>query len=412
MNKYFLISTLAILITGLLNSCKEKQNDTNYKNEITSYSIADSINQTFEKDFEKGHLPGFALSIFTADSIFFMKGYGFSDLENKKPYDENSVQGIASISKTLIAVSLMKAQEDGLLDLDEEVNSILPFKVTNPYHSSSKITLRHLATHTSSITDDGSYDYAYIFSDDLDKSTFPDVWSKYIEVYNKNQLMEMQEFLYNVFDRKGKWSKKDNFLREKPGTTYEYSNIGAALLAYCNEIKTGVNYKQYSKELILDQLEMRNTTWNYKDVNKENEIKYYNEIYNSVPSYEAITYPDGGLYSTVSDMTKFLQEMMKGYEGNGKILNHHNSYKEMMTNQIPHLDNPTGIIWDMDNDCCIGHGGNDFGIATMAFFNPKTKIGKVLFTNIALETEELSDHYYNTFNNMFKYDEEIEKASR
>jgi len=412
MNKYFLISTLAILVSGILNSCKEKQNNTNYKQEITSYSIVDSINQTFEKDFEKGHLPGFALSIFTADSIFFMKGYGFSDLENKKPYDENTVQGIASISKTLIAVSLMNAHEDGLLDLDEDINTILPFKVTNPNHGSTKITLRQLATHTSSITDDGSYDYAYIFSEDLDKSIFPEVWSKYIEVYNKNESMEMQEFLHNVFDEKGKWSKEDNFLKERPGSKYEYSNIGAALLAYCIELKTGKNYKQYSKELILDQLEMTRSTWNYKDVKKENEIKYYNEIYNSVPSYEVITYPDGGLYSTVSDMTKFLQEMMKGYEGKGKILNRNDSYKEMMTNQIPHLESPTGIIWDMDNDCCIGHGGNDFGIATMAFFDPKTKIGKVLFTNISLEKEELADQYYNTFNNMFKYDKEIEKASR
>ena len=131
MNKYFLISTLAILVTGILISCKEKQNNTNYKQEITSYSIVDSINQTFEKDFEKGHLPGFALSIFTADSIFFMKGYGFSDLENKKPYDENTVQGIASISKTLIAVSLMNAHEDGLLDLDEDINTILPVSYTH-----------------------------------------------------------------------------------------------------------------------------------------------------------------------------------------------------------------------------------------------------------------------------------------
>ena len=183
------------------------------------------------------------------------------------------------------------------------------------------------------------------------------------------------------------------------------------MLAYCIQLSIGKNYMEFTKDLILKTLKMENSGWSLKEVDHENHIAYYNEVYNVVPSYYCITYPDGGLYSNVSDLTKFMQAMMKGYEGKSNILSAA-SFKEMMKNQIPELDTPTGIIWDMDNTCCIGHGGNDFGIATMMFFDPDTGIGKILFTNISIEKEEQEKEFYSIFGNMFKYDSEIEKANR
>ena len=61
---------------------------------------------------------------------------------------------LASISKTVMAVAVMQAVEDGLLDLDSDVNDALPFDVRNPPTLGTAITLRMLLTHTSSIRDD------------------------------------------------------------------------------------------------------------------------------------------------------------------------------------------------------------------------------------------------------------------
>lgn len=63
---------------------------------------------------------------------------------------------MGSISKTFTGVVIMRAVEDGRLNLDQDVNSYLPFSVRNPAAPSSAITLRQLMTHTSSIQDDGS----------------------------------------------------------------------------------------------------------------------------------------------------------------------------------------------------------------------------------------------------------------
>ena len=48
-----------------------------------------------------------------------------------------------------VALAVMQLVEAGRLDLDADINTYLPFKVVNPHHPNERITLRHLATHTS-----------------------------------------------------------------------------------------------------------------------------------------------------------------------------------------------------------------------------------------------------------------------
>lgn len=388
--------------------CKnaEKNQDRNDYSDVNIYK--DSLDQIFTSFQNQGHLPGFSVSIFTAHSTFFQKGYGYADIEEKRPMTTKTVQGIASISKTLIAVCLMHAVEKELVRLDDPINKFLPFKVTHPLFPNIPITLKQLANHTSGISDDGSYDYAYIFSEPLDTSQFPKAWAKYITVYNQNEDMTMEAYLKDVFSTEGKWYSNQNFTSKAPGTNYEYSNIGASLLAYCLQLVMDKDYREICRELIFEPLNMQQTDWVYDKKKKQDHITYYNENYNAVPPYYTTTYPDGGLFTTINDLRMYMQEMMRGYYGQGKILSSE-SFKIMMTNQIPELDTPTGIIWDMDNTCCIGHGGNDFGIATMMFFNPENGIGKILFSNIAVEKEAIATQFYDTFNAMFSYDEEISK---
>jgi hypothetical protein len=52
----------------------------------------------------------------------------------------------------------------------------------------------------------------------------------------------------------------------------------------------------------------------------------------------------------------------------------------------------------------IGHAGNDFGTATLMYFSPKTGIGRILFTNISIETEEQENAFYEIYNKLFEYD--------
>jgi CubicO group peptidase (beta-lactamase class C family) len=106
------------------------------------------------KDLSKDMLfAGFAVTIVNKDKVLYQNAFGQADVAKNTPYTNQTLQPIASISKTFIAVALMKAVEQGLFTLETPINDILPFKIKNPNLPNSVIRIKHLATHTSGIVD-------------------------------------------------------------------------------------------------------------------------------------------------------------------------------------------------------------------------------------------------------------------
>ena len=389
-----------VALALILFSCQQKEK---VVQEEKRYNAIDSLMIELDSFQMKEVLPGFAVSIFTKDSILFQKGFGYSNLKNQLPYSVDNVQIVASITKTLVGVALMKSVEDGKLSLDDSINDILPFVVQNPFYPEEKITVRHLATHTSTIADTENSDKGYRFEKLLQIEKFSDDYIKLFPLYNKRETYSMSEFLEKKLAIDGVWYEKQAFINEKPGTSYAYSNLGTALLALIIEIKTGKSFDECTDELLLNPLEMNTSSWKLEEAKTKKHVTYYNEFYNVIPNYQIITYPDGGLYSSVRDMTKYLQEMMKGYAGESSIMSKE-SFQEMMRKQFDGEELTEGICWDLSFDGLIGHAGNDFGTTTLMYFSPKTGIGRILFANISIESEEQADIFYGIYNMLFKYD--------
>ena len=94
-----------------------------------------------------------AITLVKDDEITYFKSFGYADIENKEEINEDTIFQIASISKTITGTAAMQLYEKGKLDLDQDINTYLPFKIINPYHPGVPITARMLLTHTSSILD-------------------------------------------------------------------------------------------------------------------------------------------------------------------------------------------------------------------------------------------------------------------
>ena len=109
------------------------------------------FNDYINTSISKANIAGMCIAIVSGDSILFAQGYGYSDIETKEPFTPHTVMNIASISKTFVGVALMHLVENGLISLDENVNTFLPFQVLNPHLPESIITLRHLMSHSSGI---------------------------------------------------------------------------------------------------------------------------------------------------------------------------------------------------------------------------------------------------------------------
>ncbi|MDJ0646904.1 MAG: serine hydrolase domain-containing protein, partial [Flavobacteriaceae bacterium] len=371
----------ALLLIGIvLVSCTKKPTTASQPaSELNT--LQDSLTAELNEIHKKGQINGFSVAIVNADTVLYEQGVGFSDSQKKLKYTEKTIQNIASISKTLIGISLLKAQEMGKLNLDDPVNNYLPFQVRNPNFPSEPITIRHLATHTSSIIDTDIYDHeSYILEEKIDSAAM-----KFVELPKNFKVPDkktsMTDFLQKVLSEDGKWYTKNGFLKKKPGEFYEYTNIGATLAAVILEQTTGVSYNKFTAKHILGPLSMDGSGWFFDEIDTASHSKLYNNPTTRIPLYSLITYPDGGLRTSSHDLGKYLIELIQGYSGHGKLLTKE-SYQELFRPQLDssnfserNAENPyndefdSGIFMGFSAKGYIGHSGGDPGVSSFMFFD-------------------------------------------
>ena len=278
------------------------------------------------------------------------------------------------------------------------VNNYLPFEVVNPYYLTESITIRHLATHTSSIRDTEVYDSkAYVLKEYVPDSLITMVEETLNPPETKTSITD---FLPELLVKDGMYYSDECFLEQKPGTRFEYSNIGATLAALVLEIVAEMSFDQFTKEHILDPLGMNSSGWSYDSINLQQHSKLYANIDTEIPFYELITYPDGGLRSSTHDMTLYLTELIRAKNGNGRLLEQE-SYSEYFTPVLndshfeerdpdfPYNDEYNmGVFMGNSGTGNIGHSGGDPGITSLMFFDPETGLGQFVMINTSVIDEE------------------------
>ena len=110
------------------------------------------LDDLMARHMEEYHIAGAAVSVVKDGSLFFAKGYGYADIENKVPVDaEQTIFAIGSVGKLFTWTAVMQLVEQGKLDLDADVNSYLDFRIPDTFPQ--PITLKHLMTHTAGFED-------------------------------------------------------------------------------------------------------------------------------------------------------------------------------------------------------------------------------------------------------------------
>lgn len=356
-----------------------------------------SIDAFVEKQMHELNIVGMGAAIILDKKLVWAQGYGYADKENNIPFTTSTVMNIASVSKTFTGVCLMKAAEEGKLSLDEDINTYLPFKVINPNFPEEKITLRHLATHTSGLVD------RYPFYSD---STY---------FYDGKRPEPLDEFLRNYFSPGGKHFSEDNFLKSKPGSRRSYSNIGAGLAGYIVELRTGKKLGEYARQHIFRPLKMRNSGWSLAEVNKDNHTRLYKKEGDSIvpiPLYEGTTYPDGGVRTSVNELANFFVCLLNdGALGKTRILKKE-TVDAMLSFQFTESNKPenvdinklnSGIFWSTKlGGTRIGHNGSDPGVRTFMLADLSKQIGIILFFNTSLREDE-EDKYVDFYTEFYNY---------
>jgi CubicO group peptidase (beta-lactamase class C family) len=143
--------------------------------------------------------------------------------------DGNTLYRVASVSKMVVAIAVLRLVDEGKLALDTDVGEYLGYPVRNPHFPDAAITLRMLLTHTSSLRDDGGYN-------------FP-------------QRLDLRDVLTPGGGAHGKgemWSA-----HAAPGRWFQYCNLGWGVIGTVVEKATGERFERAARRLVLEPLGMR-----------------------------------------------------------------------------------------------------------------------------------------------------------
>ncbi|MBP6430983.1 MAG: beta-lactamase family protein [Ferruginibacter sp.] len=416
MIKFLKLAVVVSCITSCVNSNKEHskefiqlQNKLTEKLTVVSKSV--SVN-------------GFGVASVNENGVLYQNGFGIANVETNEKYTENTIQNIASVSKTFIGIAILKAQELGKLKLDDPINNYLPFKILNPKYKETPITIRHLVTHTSSINDNEEYLYrAWVLFDTVNLEHNLKIDIGECKFSAPSTEVSMEDFLKNVLLQNGKWFKPNTFTDKKPGEIFNYSNMGATLAALVLEKATGDKFDAFTEKYILNPLKMESTGWGLRSIDIKKHSRLYINKTTPYPFYIGVTYPDGSIITSSNDMSKYVAELMKGYFGNGTLLTK-DSYKEYFTPQLKaenFIDRDTsqysdeynmGITMGFGSTGNFGHTGGDPGMFSIIWFDKDKKIGTYYIVNTDMEGKESVKTQQAIRTLLDEYTNKLDKLSR
>lgn len=211
--------TLSLIILLVFPSCQKEQ--------VIDVTQKTELDKVVESEYNRLQMPGLACMAVKNDSVVYISFKGYANRKENIAFSNQTRMLIASTSKTITLTAIMQLYEKGLINLDSDINNYLPFQVRNPHFSDRPITVRMLLTHTSSISDGG-----YL----------PSIYYLFGYVDYPETLMSFEE---NYLTTNGTNYTQHNFSENKPGDVYDYSNVGAALIACIVEHLTGTSFNNY-----------------------------------------------------------------------------------------------------------------------------------------------------------------------
>ena len=345
------------------------------------------MKKIFKEIMEASKLVGASSVVYNKGKVVEKLTYGYSNVEKNKKYTCDTAVRIASVSKIIVALTLMHLYDEGKIDLDVDIKEYLGFDVRNPKYPDVPITLRMILAHNSSITDG----YEVDAGDNKDTG------------YNRVNGTNLDYTLKDLLHPEGRYYCPETFSKHKPGTKYIYSNFGCGIIACVVEIVSGKYFTDYVKEVVFEPLNLdasfivtdlktNDVASIYKHKNGENILRrtredFANNLYKRFPLGENYRGPAGGCFISANGLMKLMITLLNG---GAPIVKEETLFKMMQIDwsakKIPYdADTARGlhlhILDHFEGRRLFGHTGDAYGVKTYFFFNYEEQLGMVFMTN-------------------------------
>ena len=242
------------------------------------------IEKLFKASAER--MPGAVMGIIVDGELVWVKAAGIREAENKAPVTPETVFRIASMTKSFTAMAILKLRDEGKLSLDDPAAKYVPALAALPYPTSDSpaITIRHLLTHSEGFPEDNPW--------------------------GDRQLAQSDETMRA-------WMKAGIPFSTPPGTAFEYSNYGFAILGQVVAKASGKPYADYVRDNILRPLGMNASTFEMSQVPREQIALGYSREDNTWKPEPILAHGSfgamGGLWTNAHDLARYVAFLLSAF---------------------------------------------------------------------------------------------------
>ena len=231
-------------------------------------------------------MPGAVMGIVVDGELVWVTATGVRETANKAPVTPETVFRIASMTKSFTAASILKLRDEGKLSLDDPVTRYVPAlaDLAYPTSDSPTLTIRHLLTHSEGFPEDNAW--------------------------GDRQLAQTDETIRA-------WMRAGIPFSTAPGTAYEYSNYGFAILGQIVAKASGRPYADYVRDNILRPLGMNSSTFEMSEVPQDRIALGYrreDNAWNAEPILAHGSFGSmGGLWTNAHDLARWVAFLMSAF---------------------------------------------------------------------------------------------------
>lgn len=309
------------------------------------------------------NVQGLSIAQMNNGNLSVVNSYGVLEAGFDEKVSNGTIFNSCSISKFATALLVLKLVEEGMLELDQDINEILrSWKVPeNEFTRNKKVTLRNLLSHQSGVIDPEES-----FSEYDPTQGFPT--------------------MFDLIEGRSGYCHEPIEVKYEPESEFHYSDAGFCIIELLVEDVSGKPFKVLMNEMIFEPLHMGNSTLEHNILEKTNNRfasghhKDGKVVEGKYPIYPYLA--AAGLWSTPTDLACLGMEVVHSLKGNGKLGISYRMIKEMMTPQGCPQWAGLGIFLDNSGqDLQISSLGWGVGFQSIIIFYPHLGTGAFIMTN-------------------------------
>jgi CubicO group peptidase (beta-lactamase class C family) len=342
------------------------------KEELPHPRTLEELQKAMEDVVEKEHVTGAGVALVANGQLLWCGGIGKADVAANRDVTCDTEFRVGSISKTFVALALLKLEEEGKINLYARLQDVAPeIPMKNRWASSNPVRFVNLLEHSAGF-------------DDMQPS----------EVYNRHDREDYP--LLNVFKR----FQEPEDVRWPPGTRFSYSNPGYGIAGYLIEKVSGQPFDAYIRQNVLAQLEITVGDFRLTDANRGALAQgYQGNPPRSVPYKNIYLRPAGDMKASPGELAKLVQFFLRrGRAGDVQLVKPETIARMEYPETILSAKNGLRLGYGLANYTesgggviTHGHDGGIDGFISTYRYMPEQNWGYVVLLNSTVSYKALGD---------------------